>query len=534
MLFEDDYFQTMSEEELWQRYCGFLDLSVDEFMEIQQELLMDEIERVADSTLGKKIMGNQKPKSVEEFRRVVPLTTYEDYAPYLSQRQESALAEKPNMWCRSAGRQGSVKWIPWSLEYCEKLVKNGITSFILACSSKKGQVNIRPGLRFLAALPPAPYPSGSWFSFMGSRFGYRCFPPLEKAGRTDFQTRMQTGLLMALKDGVDIAMALGSILVKIGDGFSRQTRTMKFTPYMLHPVIIFRMLRARMHSRNEKRPLLPKDLWPLKAIITGGIDTAIYKDDILKYWGVSPYEFYVSTEAGLAAMQAWNGKAMTFVPDNVFLEFLPEEERFKSEDGKAYQPTTVLLGELQEGKLYEVVITHFYGMPLLRYRMRDIFKVAALRDKETGVNLPQFVFQRRVTDTIDLAGLALIDEKTIWQAITKSGIRDTEWSARKEYDENNSYLSLYIELSESEEAAKVAGKIDEQLKAIDQDYRDIDYYLQVKPVRVTVLAPGTFDSYIDEKRKAGAEPAHLKPPHMNPPEQVISRLLELSEAIKER
>jgi len=95
MLSEDKYFRELTKAELWQRYCGFLDLSIDEFMDIQEELLMDEIDRVADSPLGRKIMGNQRPKSVEEFRRIVPLTTYDDYEPYLSERREDILGEKP-------------------------------------------------------------------------------------------------------------------------------------------------------------------------------------------------------------------------------------------------------------------------------------------------------------------------------------------------------------------------------------------------------------------------------------------------------
>lgn len=112
MLQEDKYFQTLNEAELWQRYCGFLDLSIDEFMDIQKELLIDEIEQVSDSLLGKKIMGGRKPQSVEEFRRVVPLTTYDDYEPYLSEQQEDVLAEKPVFWCHSAGRGGYFKWVP--------------------------------------------------------------------------------------------------------------------------------------------------------------------------------------------------------------------------------------------------------------------------------------------------------------------------------------------------------------------------------------------------------------------------------------
>ena len=119
MLSEDRCFRTLNERELWQRYCGHLDLSPGEFMEIQKDLLIHQINTVADSLLGKKIMGGKKPRSVEEFRRLVPLTTYEDYEPYLSERQEHALAVKPLFWCHSAGRGGEFKWLPYTSQAAE-------------------------------------------------------------------------------------------------------------------------------------------------------------------------------------------------------------------------------------------------------------------------------------------------------------------------------------------------------------------------------------------------------------------------------
>ena len=63
-------------DEIWQRYCSFLDLSLEEFMEIQRRLLMEQIDLLARCELGQKIMHNTVPKSVEEFREMVPLTTY--------------------------------------------------------------------------------------------------------------------------------------------------------------------------------------------------------------------------------------------------------------------------------------------------------------------------------------------------------------------------------------------------------------------------------------------------------------------------
>lgn len=262
--------------------------------------------------------------------------------------------------------------------------------------------------------------------------------------------------------------------------------------------------------------------------MTGGMDTSIYRDDVTHYWGRKPYEFYISSEAFHTAIQGWNKRDMVFLPDMVFLEFIPHEELIKQEDDKDYQPSTVLLNELEVGKLYEVVITQLYSGPLLRYRMKDLIKVTALRDDEAGVNLPQIAFQRRVDEVINLAGLAQLDEKTIWQAIADTGIKYTDWSACKEYDHNQTFLRLYLELKEERETDELAALIDEQLKAVDTDYRDVDAYLQLQPVRVTLLLPGTFQRYTEEKRREGADLAHLKPKHVNAPQAVIERLLQLS------
>jgi len=275
--------------------------------------------------------------------------------------------------------------------------------------------------------------------------------------------------------------------------------------------------------------ILPKDLWAPKGIVASGLDTGIYKQDIAYYWGSEPFDFYASTEALYIAMQAWNKKAMTFIPDVAFLEFIPYEEHLKLSDNKGYKPYTVLLNELAEGELYELIITQFHGMPLLRYRINDLIKVTSLEDGETGVNLPQIVIQRRVGETIHLAGLADLDEKTIWRAIANTGIKYTDWSACKDYDQNQSFLHLYLELREEREPAEVASMIDEQLKIVDTDYNDINEYLQLQPVRVTLLSPGTFQRYMDERVREGADLAHLKPNHVNPPAAVIDGLVQLSE-----
>lgn len=68
--------------------------------------------------------------------------------------------------------------------------------------------------------------------------------------------------------------------------------------------------------------------------------------------------------------------------------------------------------------------------------------------------------------------------------------------------------------------------VDRNLKAIDVDYRDLESYLGLQPVRVTLLPRGSFQRYMDQQRAAGADLAHLKPPHINPSERALSDLME--------
>ncbi len=528
MLSEDKYFHTLTQEELWERYCGFLDLSIEEFMRIQKELLINTIKQVGDSPLGKKIMNNHKPRTVEEFRSMVPLTTYEDYEPYLSERQDDALAEKPYFWCHSAGRGGSFKWIPHSAKLVEKAIRSYLAAIILTMCNNKGDINLAPQSRLLAVLPPPPYASGSLLQALTQRFSLQIMPPLEGAGTMEFQERIKKAFQMTIKDGVDIIGAIASVMVRIGEQFTSQTRSVKLSPSMLHPKIVFRLLRAWLRAKGERRGILPKDIWQPKGILVSGVDTAIYKSGVVYYWGITPHEIYAGTEGLAYAVQGWNRKGMIFFPDIVFLEFIPHEESIEDQNEENQQPSTVLLDEVEEGKLYEVVITNFYGMPLLRYRLNDVIKVIATEDDEAGINLPQITFQRRVGEVINLGGLCWLDEKTIWQAIVNTGIKYTEWVACKEYDQNQSFLRIYLEPNERKEASYIETLIDEQLKIVDTDYKDIQSYLGLQPVRVTLLSAGTFQRYMEEKIKQGANLAHLKPAHINPSKEVIERLTVIS------
>jgi hypothetical protein len=524
MLPEDVFFRTLSHEELWKRYCGFLDLGIEEFMQIQKALLAEQLTLAADSVLGRKIMGARPPRTIEQFRQSVPLTTYDDYEPYLSEKREDVLAQKPGAWCHSSGRGGKFKWVPHSEALLEKTARDGIGLFNLTAATRHGEIAIGPGMRMLVTVPLAPYTSGTIFAALRRRFSFHPMPHLESVGELPFQEQVARGFAMAMRDGFDVAGALASVLVRMGQQMSGGSGAKrKLSKSMLHPRTLARLARGYLRSRAQNRPLYPRDLWSPRGIMAGGVDTGIYKADIEKYWGVVPLDVYASTETLFLAMQSWTRDQMTFLPDSVFLEFLPHE-RTPSPGGGS---PTLLLDQLEPGRLYELVVTQFHGMPLLRYRLGDIIRVVSARDGKAGVSLPQIEVRRKVGEEILLAALCSLDERTLWSALAASGLPYTEWTALKEISGGQSFLRLLIELKEPRRAPEVSRLVDEQLKVLDTDYIDVHRYLGMNPVRTTVLASGSFARYTESKVREGAMLSHFKPAHVNPPAEVVERLVAL-------
>src|SRR4030042_3420883 len=105
--------------ESWKEYCGFLDLDISDFLEIQNRLLLKQIDLLKSCSFGKKILHGKNPKTVEEFRSLVPLTKYSDYFPELIEKREDILPTKPIFWVKTSGRSSEypVKWVPVTDEF---------------------------------------------------------------------------------------------------------------------------------------------------------------------------------------------------------------------------------------------------------------------------------------------------------------------------------------------------------------------------------------------------------------------------------
>lgn len=519
-------------DEIWQKYCGFIDLSLTEFMDIQKRLLMDQLDLLSKCELGQKLLGGNVLATLEEFRQQVPLTTYQDYIPYLSEKQEGTLPVKPYTWARTSGRMSeyAVKWIPYSKGLYSKFCANAMAMFAFGSSDRRGVFVFDEGDFIFAAIAPPPYLTGAVVApGLLDHFPFKYLPPLDQAEAMDFQTRIAEGFKLALQERIDIFYGLASVLVKVGEQFEQGSGSMN-PKLLLHPKILFRVVKGLLKSKLAGRGLLPKDLWSVKAIAAGGTDMEIFRDKIQQYWGKAPVEAYGGTEIGLLALQTW-GTGLTFVPDVSFLEFIPLTEHLKLRQDPAYQPTTCLLNEVTVGEVYEIVVTNFHGGVFVRYRPGDLIKIVARRDEKHQIDLPQMVFYSRSDDVIDLEGFTRLTERNIAWSLENAKIGYVDWTASKEVDGTRPILHLYLEpkAGELRNEMEIGAILHEALKGTEPEYGHWEVMMNGRPPKVTLLSAGTFQRYMLEKQTAGAELSHLKPIRMNPLERNLSDLVRLSD-----
>lgn len=496
-----------SKEEIWEEYCGFLTLSSEEFMNIQSRLLLEQIESWSSSGIGQSILKGKHPRTIEEFREMVPLTTYEDYATTLLSKQYSALPEEPVLWVQTTWEGGvhPIKTAPYTKAMLDTFKHNVISCMILASSKQKGEFDIRVTDHLLYALAPMPYVTGLLPLLLEDEIDIEFFPPVKDAVKMSFKERNKMGFKMGMKNGLEYFFGLGSVLYYVSQSITTAQSSHKSLKEKLlgtSPKMMLRYMLAKKKCKRENRQLLPKDLFQLKGFVCAGTDNRCYKEDLEKMWGITPMEIFAGTEPTCIGCETWNREGVYFFPDACFYEFIPEEELDRNITNPEYQPRTVLWNEVVPGGIYEIVLTVLKGGAFARYRVGDVFRCTGIGSKIDNNNCPRFQYVDRVPQMIDIAGFTRITEKSIQQAIQLSRLPIAAWTAKKEFSENQRpYLHIYVELQRSNlvNSAISIRILQDQLgiyfRYLDQDYEDLKKILGIDPLKITLLKCGTFDLY---------------------------------------
>lgn len=507
-------------KEIWEQYCGFLDLSMEGYMKIQRRLMEEQIQLWSHSGLGQSILKGKYPKNLEEFRKMVPLTEYDDYADILLTKQPHMLPGNPVIWIQTTWEGGKhpVKTAPYTRSMLDTYRNNVTACLILSTSREKGKFDVEATDKFLYGLAPLPYATGLFPLALGEEIDIEFLPAVKDAVNMSFSERNKAGFKMAMKKDLGFFFGLGSVAYAVSQSLSSMTSGSGVHAKDLvncKPHMLARIVKAKYTCKKENRPLLPKDLFQLKGFMIAGTDNQCYKNDLEELWGVRPMELFAGTEPSIVGTETWTRNGMYFFPDTAFYEFITEKDMWKNHEDPTYIPPTYLMDEIQPGEKYELVFTILKGGAFARYRCGDMYRCVGLSSREDETRIPRFEYVDRVPWIIDIAGFTRISEYGVKNAIELSKLPITDWVIAKEYnEENRPYLHMYVELEKEAlfTQAMSADILKELLgtyfKYIDQDYRDLKKILGMDPLEVTILRCGTFQAY---EEKNGKKPYHMSP-----------------------
>ncbi len=525
-------------EEIWQEYCGFLDISMDEYMAIQTRLLQEQIELYANCGLGRHIMQGKKPATVDEFRRQIPLTTYTDYADILLEKREDMLPAPPAVWLETTWESGShpVKLAPYTEDMLSVYRNNILAAMILSTAREKGRFHVTPGARALYGLAPLPYATGLFPRLIDAEMKINFMPSLAEAAKLSFSQQSKRGFKQSLKYGMDLFFGMSSVVYAITKSFDAALHSggsdSKSAPG-LSPVMLARYLRASYKAKRDGRQICPADLFELDGFVCVGTDTALFKDELEKAWGCRPLEICGGTEPTCMGTETWSKDGMVFFPDACFYEFIPEQEMRRSLDEPDYVPETYLMNELAANQCYELVITVLKGGAFMRYRVGDVFRCLRLQNERDGLRLPQFEYVDRIPTVIDIAGFTRITQPAIEKVMVLSRLPVSDWCAVKEYDgDKHSFLHLFVELDTRDELQLVADArvlrehMSIYFRCYDHDYQDLKRLLGVEPLQITILRSGLMAEYRQVYGRSIRK--------MNPQKQDIVNLLRLQDGTNPR
>ena len=520
-------------------------------MKAQRNTLKKILRRNKNCELGKKY-NFKDIHTIEDYQRMVPLSTYADYEPYVERmihgREKNLMFSGINVrYCSSSGSVGKPKILPkgikdlWNMQcigfscsistaahYLKKVkgirmpAQMGPLVLILTghpledgkmCNGA-GQVP----LTYLKAITPtfctSPtsllYPEHEELldtSYLQLRFA------LENS-KVSYLGSIVVTLLTTMFDYLeenwemlcdDIEKGIINPNIKITPELYKEY-SKKFKPNPKRAAEL-----RREFEKGFDTPIAPR-IWPKLTWAYGmiGSNLKVYVEKLRKSIGNDiPIH-----NMGFAAAEGFFSMATeldvhdgVLLPHTLFFEFLPIEDE---EEGGDESVTPLLIDQLEVGKKYEIVVSNFSG--LYRYRMEDVVQVTRMHN-----NTPQieFLYRRNL-------GMNIANEKTTTQmvdfAVKKTAeAMGNEFVGHSLYADYSTNPPRYCLLAEpvnpvsEEDRQKYIDILDEEFKGVNEKYYKYRRWGMINRPEVLFLKPKTYWDYRESLRAKGKVLNQIKP-----------------------
>jgi hypothetical protein len=492
--------------------------------EFQHRALMQKIRRHAESDFGRD-HGFATISSVEEFRRRVPVMTYEDHQPYIARVLTGDLSAlfapdtKLRMFAMTSGTTGEPKRLPITDELFReyragwRLWGAGVYGDHRSLLRKKALQLTSDWQQYRA---PSGAPCGQISGLAASsrpKISNRIFLPPPAAGRIhDSAAKHYTALRFSLESsrvGM-IITANPSTLVELAQRADRESESLvrdihDGTLSCDVPPDVRAALARRITRRRSRRArqlaalverhgsLLPKHAWPLLdvlAVWTGG-SVGVFLPQLADLYGNTAVRDHgLSASEGRMTIPLADGTSAGLLDFyHNYFEFIPVEEHGK--DGA----TVLEANELEEGCDYFILLTTSGG--LYRYDIHDVVRCVGFEGEA-----PLLEFLNKGKSFSNVTGEKLSEYQVIdavEQSFQDLGLAIDAFTLAPVMEDKPRYVLLIEPQVHCGRAGELVQLLQQRLERVNEEYAEKCASGRLLPVEVREVPAGTWINLRREK-----------------------------------
>ena len=524
--------------------------------QVQRNILLQKIRRHADSQFGR-AHGFSQIRSVADFRRQIPVASYEYYRPYVERVKKGELGAlfgpgtQVLMFSMTSGTTSQSKYIPITREFFREYRKSWniwgarvfwhhhdlLRKYTLQFSSDWQQFRTEGGIPCgnvsgLAA-ETRPWLTRPMFilpAVLNKIHGAanKQYMALRLALPSSRIGMVVTANPLTLLNLARLADAQREPLIRdIHDGC--------LSSHVEVPDVVRAALRRRLTRRHPSRArqlekmveqeghLYPRDFWPgmsVLAVWTGG-SVGSYLPTVREYYGNA-----VMRDHGLSASE---GRMTTPFQDGEsagvldyvshYFEFIPEEEHGRP------NPTVLGCHELEQGKDYYILLTTSNG--LYRYDIHDVIRCVGYRGQ-----CPQLEFISKGAHFSSLAGEKLSEFQVVrgvHAALNDAGLNMEHFVLAPAVADPPRYVLLVEDRLDAETERKLARQVDVRLSEMNCEYEDRLQSRRLQGVSIGHVPAGTWAAMRKQRlAQPGASPEQYKHPFLTSDTGLLDRLSSIA------
>lgn len=511
---------------------------------INRQLLMKILSDNKDTEYGKKYHFDEI-KSYEDYKERIPLTTYDEYAPYIERMVEKGernliTAYPIVQYAETSGSVGVPKKIPVtdrSMKIYTKYTISRVTKLADKYLKETRGHGLKIGRGFnqleivdrrLPDGTPLGNISGSAAKSYKMLFPYYLSSPIPVLYPSGYMPMMYLKVIYALKER-DLGFLFSVFMSNLVDmmyyietnwqmlcndirngTFDESVNIDEETKAKLAPFTKPDPTRADELEAEFKNgfdtPIIPR-IWKKMNFIctigTGGF--AAYTERMRGYSGDVPIDFsiYGASEGMMAACTKLESPEFALLPDSCFYEFLPADASDDCTD-------TLTIDQLEVGKDYEIIITNLSGF--YRYRIKDVVRVLGYEGES-----PKITFAYRKSQLLDIAGDKITEEmmdKTISRLGKDIGELILDYSVYINRDDSPAHYEFLIEANKElnpADSSKYLEMLEKNLGEINPVYKECLDTNEISHGVLYVQQPQTHALWREFKMMKGASANQVKP-----------------------